>query len=296
MNRVAYLITTNYFSDRGLEVLRGQALADAGNMDHPFTSVTPAEGAPYVALDDRPYRLGDSVVRLQDERGLCNINFPDRGALGRLLGAYGVPYDDRDGLIDKLLDYIDRNPTLSRLNGATGRDYQEAGRPPPRNGPLLTPWEAYRVLGWDQYGSLWRGEAPLPEMIALNGNAIGLNPNTAPEAVLRSIPGLGDDQVAQVLQYRATYPINSADDLDRATGATLPYAPGQFLFFPASSLRLTLAAARDPEIHFVSLRLTPIGPTPYRIDYDVARPRSGADRDLVARKDMPAFPEFADSP
>jgi DNA uptake protein ComE-like DNA-binding protein len=291
MNRVAYLMISNYFSQRGLEVLSGRDLTSAG--EAVLEGVTTATGAPYIALDDRPYRFGDIVIRLQDDRGLYNLNFPDRNSLGNLLRAYGVPYDARDGLTDKLLDYLDRNENFSRLNGATRQDYARVGRPPPRNGPLLTPWESYRVLGWDRYRSLWHGTTPLPQIVSLSSEATGVNPNTASAKVLSTIPGLGEAAIARLLQYRARYLIENYGDLELATGEVLPIVLGQFFFFPANSLRLTLASAHDPEVHLLALRLTPLGPTPLRIDYAVALPQSGADRILLAREDLPPLPSPA---
>ena len=293
INRVAYLMTSSYFSARGLEVLSGRALADAGELL--LGAVEPVAGASYIAVDDRPYRYGDVVVRLQDDRGLFNLNYSDRAALGNLLRVYGIPYADRDGLTDKLFDYIDRNEFTSRLNGAAREEYVRTGRPAPREGPLLTPWEIYRVLGWDQYKSLWTVAAPLPAVTTVS-SMTNLNPNTAPEAIVRTIPGLDTDAVTRLLQYRTKYLILNQEDLQRATGRILPFILGQFSFFPGPDLHLTLTSAHDPENHILALRLTPMGSAPYRIDYAVEQPHSDGDRTLLTRKDLPDLPTVADTP
>jgi hypothetical protein len=46
--------------------------------------------------------------------------------LAACLGVLGVPAEDRDGLIDKLLDYLDAD-SFRRLNGAEAPEYLEAG-------------------------------------------------------------------------------------------------------------------------------------------------------------------------
>ncbi|HZT87005.1 MAG TPA: hypothetical protein VFA12_03480 [Stellaceae bacterium] len=292
VNRIAYLMTSNYFSVRGLEVLSGSALAAAGEMI--MGGVEPLAGTPHIALDGRPYRLGNLVLRLQDEHGLYSLNFPTRETLAQLLRTYGIPYDERDGLTDKLLDYLDKNEFFSRLNGATREEYQRGGRPPPRLGPLLTPWELHRVLGWGDYGALWRGDAPLPA-ITTTSDLVGINPNTASAAVLATA-GFADDAIARLLQHRQKYLIENDQDLELASGQAMPFLPGQFIFFPAPGLRLTLAAADGPEVRVIALRLTPTGQEPLRIDYSVALPRSGTERDLLARKDLPDLPAAAAGP
>jgi hypothetical protein len=137
VNRVTFLMLTSYFSPRGLEVLTPEDLASTSLMD--AFGFSASNSNQFVGLDDRPYRLGDVVIKLQDDHGLYRLNFPDVDTLGRLLAEYGVSYGDSAVLNDRLLDYIDKSP-LMRLNGANADSYLRAGRPPPRNNPLLTPW------------------------------------------------------------------------------------------------------------------------------------------------------------
>lgn len=100
-----------------------------------------------LALDDRPYRtLGDTLVQVQDNRGLLNLNVVDDERLGRFLGVLGVPPERRSALIDALRDYGDED-NLKRLNGAEVAEYAAAGLPPPRNAKLVTPLEARRIYG-----------------------------------------------------------------------------------------------------------------------------------------------------
>ena len=77
----------------------------------------------------------------------------------------GVPAEDRDGLIDKFLDYLDAN-SFRRLNGAEAPEYLEAGLDPPANAPLRTPLEVRRVLGWRDIEGLARDDTPRLTSIA----------------------------------------------------------------------------------------------------------------------------------
>jgi general secretion pathway protein K len=292
INRVTFLMLTSYFSPRGLEIPTPEDLAGASPMD--VFGFTPSDASQFIGLDDRPYRMGDVIIRLQDDHGLYKLNFPDVDTLGRLLAEYGVSYEDSAVLNDRLLDYIDKSP-LMRLNGANTESYLRAGRPPPRNNPLLTPWEAYRVLGWDDYPNLWDSPTALPEVTTIRDIG-GLNPNTAPAAVLRSIPGLDERAVARLLDYRASQWILNELDLDRATGVALPVSLAQFSFFPANSLRLTLLSPHDPLAQIVAIRLNPLGPQPYRIDYRVERPQTTDERAVLDRTDIPTLPLPVDMP
>jgi len=288
-NEIAFRMVTGYFSTRGLELPRGSDLAGAMAPESPFGYAFAPETR-YLALDDRPYKLGSLVVRLQDERGLYPLNNPDPNLLGNLLRSYGIRYEDRGVLIDRLLDYLDKSD-LSRLNGATAADYLSAGRATPRGAPLLTPWEAWRVLSWDTYPALWQGPGALPDLTAI-GDTVQLNPNTAPARVLRTLPGMDEDAVERVIKYRARYIIQSSIDLDRAAGVNIPVDPFEFFFFyPSGSLRVTILSAKNPLVHRVVLRLTPVGQAPYRVDYAVDLPADEDATKLARAGDLPALPE-----
>jgi hypothetical protein len=287
-NEVAFRMVTGFFSPRGLEFPRdeerAEAMAPEAALGFAFAPATR-----YLALDDRPYKLGSVVVRLQDERGLYTLNHPGSVLFGSLLRSYGIAYGDRGVLIDRLLDYMDKSE-FYRLNGATAADYLSAGRPPPRNAPLLTPWEAVRALSWDGYPSLWRGPNALPDLTSI-ADTVQLNPNTAPAAILRSLPGMDDATVERVIKYRAHYIIESAADLDRVAGVNIPVDVLLFHFFPLDHLRVTIVSAKDPLVRSLALRLTPIGEAPYRIDYTVGLPPDDATRSLAQTDDLPALAE-----
>lgn len=99
-----------------------------------------------------------------------------------MLGLFGVPADSRAPLIDKLQDYIDAD-SLRRLNGAEARDYAEAGREPPADAPLRTPWEVRRILDWDKVDKIAREDSRWP-VLASTAPVDGFNVNTAPRDLL----------------------------------------------------------------------------------------------------------------
>lgn len=283
VDEIVFIMVSGYYSPRGLELGNGEILAQEMMPD--TLAFALRAGNPFIALDDRPYRSGDLVLRLQDDHGLFKLNFPDSYLFPGLLREYGIPYQDRAVLVDRLLDYTERSE-LFRLNGANADSYRRAGRQPPRGSLLLTPWEAHRVLGWDDYSNLWSGPQPLGAIATVRDIA-GLNVNTAPETVLRALPGVDDRAVQRLLRYRATRLMMEPLDVDLAAGTALPVDPLMFTYFPADSLRLTVVAAHDPLVHTIAIRLRPIGPIPYRIDYAVDRPQTAADRALSERADFP---------
>jgi hypothetical protein len=280
-NEVAFRMLAGFFSTRGLELPHGAEREQAMAPEAIVNGFDYASETSYLRLDDRPYRLGDAIIRLQDDRGLYTLNHPDPAWLNNLLRDHQVRYEERSVLLDRLLGYQDKS-ALYRLNGAVAADYVRAGRPPPRQAPLLTPWEALRVLSWDAYPALWRGPDALPNLTTI-GDTPKLNPNTAPAAILRSLPGMTEAAVERVIKYRERYAIQSSIDLDRAAEIAVAVDPFEFYFFPAADLRVTILAANNPLVHRVALRLTPIAAAPYRVDYAVDLPADEQSRALAAK-------------
>ncbi|HTQ35229.1 MAG TPA: type II secretion system protein GspK [Stellaceae bacterium] len=290
-NQIEYRLVSGFFSVRGLELPHGDerqaALAPEAVFGYKLSA-----GSPYVALDDRPYRLGKAVVRLQDDRGLYPLNFPSPYRLGALLRADGISYNDRDVLIDRLRDYIDDSP-LHRLNGATASDYTAAGRPLPRAAPLLTPWEALRVLSWNQYPALWRTPDPLPDLTTIADTA-QINLNTAPAAILATMPGIDEAAAERVIAFRHRFPIETELDLDEAVGYPVGIDPMALMYFPASSLEVAITVPDDPATLRLHLRRVFDGNAPLRVDYAVARPPADDSRlSVAALAKLPDFPEIA---
>ena len=104
-----------------------------------------ASGPLYV--DNRVYTgRGSTLVRIQDARGLIDLNRSSDEVLERLFTVCGAPVDQAASLVARLRDYTDADD-LIRLNGAERDAYAAAGKPAPRNAPLQEAYELWQVLG-----------------------------------------------------------------------------------------------------------------------------------------------------
>jgi general secretion pathway protein K len=245
-----------------------------------------------IALDGRPYRgAGDTVVRLQDNRGLVNINFVSDERLHRFLAVLGVPAERRAPLVDTLRDYLDEDD-LKRLNGGEAPEYAAAGLPAPRNEMLYTPFEARRILGWRDEKSLWENDR-LPRLITA-GVTVALNVNTAPREVLATLPGVTEEIASQIVATRQFQPYLWLDQI--ATLAGQPpagFALGTMVF-PGDSVRVTQSAPGLAWARVWSVTLTPNADTgPWRIDYYF---RSGLWFQNENLKDIKSLPKAPDGP
>lgn len=275
-----YWFSTQLMSPRGVELTAVDgtssiAMGDTDRVKALLTGGVTQRGARFLRLDDTTYRNSEgTLIRLQDSRGLLNLNFAEPDDVVRLLGTFDVEAGARAAMVPKLLDYIDSDD-LVRLNGAERQQYAEAGRAAPANGLLRTPWEARAVLGWDRYDRLWRVRDGLPE-IASATRTVGINVNTAPARVLEAL-GVPADNVAQVLQQRSVRPFENIAEMTALLGAVAAVDPFRFLINPTNSFRLTLQAEGVPLVREMVVTLTPQATRgPWRIDYAIALPSSGA--------------------
>lgn len=222
-------------------------------------------GADAIVLDNRLYHgTGAGFLRLQDNRGLLNLNHTDDASLQRFLGVLGIPAGQRGGLVDMLRDYTDAD-NLHRINGAEAQDYIERGLPPPTNTRLVTSWDAKRIMGWNT-PQLWRNN----QLVSLTttSQAAGINPNTAAAQVLASLPGVTDEIAQNMVKHRQVSPFANIDEVSSLSGVS----PAQFIFtvsfFPSDSIRITQLADGGHLASEFNISLTPTGKdAPWRINY-----------------------------
>lgn len=219
-----------------------------------------------IALDNRPYRgVGESLVRLQDNRGLLNLNIVGDDRLYRLLGILDVPADQRGRLIDTLRDYVD-DDSLKRLNGAEAPEYEAAGLPPPRNERLTTPFEPQRIIGWRGLRQLWDDDR-LPSLTTIS-YSVALNPNTAPWEVLATLPGVTNEIAQNIIVKRQLMPITSESQIAQLSGISPQQLLMQIIVLPSDAVRVTQSAPGVPWALQYNVSLTPNGDLgPWRIDY-----------------------------
>ncbi len=220
-----------------------------------------------IMLDNRPYQgVNDSLVRLQDNRGLLNLNVAEDDAVLRLLGMLEVPADMRGRMIDTLRDYMDED-NLKRLNGAEADEYRALNLPPPRNAKLLTPFEPQHIIGWRDVPRLWENDR-LPSLVAV-GPSMAVNPNTAPIEVLATLPGVTKEIAQAIITRRQLAPFSNVAQITAMTGVPL-----QELFalkavvVPSNATRVTHSSPHVPWALQYNVTLTPgSDQAPWRIDY-----------------------------
>ena len=206
-----------------------------------------------IRLDNRTYRgFGDTFLRLQDNRGLLNLNFTDDDRLQRFLGLLDIPAEQRGHMIDTLRDFTDAD-NLHRLNGAEKEEYLALNLPPPPNRNLITPWEARRIIGWGNVPQLWQ-KGRLVELTTTSPSA-GLNPNTAPAEILATLPGVTEEIAQAIIDRRELSPTIQGD-------------ADTIIAFPSSAIRITQFTSGLPWAVQYNITLTPNSDeAPWRTDY-----------------------------
>lgn len=240
-----------------------------------------------IALDNRPYRgTGGDVIRLQDSLGLLNLNRVQPVLLARFLGQMGVPVAKRDALIDALQDYTDTDD-LRRLNGAEAADYAALGLAPPSNEWLATPLQLKNIIGWRDQPGLWEGRNIL--RFVTTSQLVGFNPNTAPQEVLASLPGLNPETAAAIVKSRELRTYHGSNQLPGYVEGSIDVE--QFSFFPGASIRLTQQGGKLPWALESSVTLTPNGElAPWRVDYQV---RTAVSYAVENEDKIPILPPWA---
>ena len=208
-------------------VLTAQAMASSGIEVALHPSVTP--GSPNLRR-----KMGNREgydVRIIGEGGHLNLNWltagedPTRiGVLRRYLELKGIDLNDRDQMIDSLLDWVSPNTGLHRLNAPLETDDYH-----PAHVPLTSVDELKKVFGWAEFTS----RPGWDEDFTINSSG-PIDLAWASRDVLRALPGMKDDLVDRFLQLRRgpdgidgtadDFQFNSLADIQIALGFT----PEQF--------------------------------------------------------------------
>jgi hypothetical protein len=164
-------------------------------------------------------------VRITGEGGRLNLNWLTAGEdpirleiLRRYLELKGVDLNERDRMMDALLDWVDPNTGLHRLNAPPETaDY----RPP--HTPLTSVDELKKIVGWGEFTSQpgWEDDFTID-----SSGPIDLA--WASRDVLRALPGMRDDFVDRFLQLRRGPDgiDGTADDAQFKNLADVQYALG----------------------------------------------------------------------
>lgn len=273
-NEIIFAVARRPYTNRGLQVgtflspPTGSAFQDILSANYESDRMIFLDGRPYVLASDTKY-----AVQVQDGRGLVNLNTVGREHMERFLSAFQIDEDDRDLLIDTLLDYRDADD-LSRLSGAEKNDYLRRGLHPPANGQLVSPWEAQRIIGWTRGTNLWDAQYENPMITTCR--ASGFNPNTAPREVLSAyITGVSMDRADLLAKHREIAPFRNARNIGDAAGVILLNQPFFFSFIPGRCLIIDLIDRETNERIRFSLTLLPLQrEQPWQIDYVLRIPKA----------------------
>ena len=175
-------------------ILEAQAMAASGAE----VAITPTIKPNSPNLEGKFGPRQSYSARITGEGGRLNINWLVAGEnpariemLRQYLEAKGIDLNERDRMIDCLLDWVDPDD-LVRLNGAEASEgYQ------PANALLVRIDELKKVKGWEAFTSApgWDDE--------LTVNSTGpVDLAWAPRDVLRALPGFTDAMVERFLQLR----------------------------------------------------------------------------------------------
>ena len=164
-------------------------------------------------------REGDASyeVRVESESGKVDINLVSEEVLLEILRKGGLPDEEAESVRDAILDWKDPDDT-PRPRGAEAPDYAQLQEPVrPRNGKILSVEELRYVKGVTPEFH----QGFLSRVFTADGNAPNVNFLRAPEAVLRSLPGVSPEAAAQIVARRAEDPPMTAADLAAMVGQGL---------------------------------------------------------------------------
>jgi hypothetical protein len=176
-------------------VLAAEAMAASGAEVALHPSIAPGSPNLHRQMGDREsYEVG-----VTGEGGRLNLNWltagedPTRvGILRRYLELKGVELNDRDTMIDSLLDWVSPNIGLHHLNAPPETDDYH-----PAHAPLTSVDELKKIFGWAEFTS----KPGWDEDFTINSSG-PIDLAWASRDVLRSLPGMGDDLVDRFLELR----------------------------------------------------------------------------------------------
>ena len=177
-------------------VLVAEAMAASGSEVALHPSVAPSSPNLHRKMGDREsYDVG-----VTGEGGRLNLNWltagedPTKvGILRRYLELKGIEMNDRDTMIDSLLDWVSPNIGLHHLNAPPESDDYY-----PPHAPLTSVDELKKVFGWTAFTSKLNWD----EDFTINSSG-PIDLAWASRDVLRALPGMRDDLVDRFLQLRS---------------------------------------------------------------------------------------------
>lgn len=224
------------------------------------------EDYPHLLVEGTRYRgIGGSAFSLQDEGPLLSLLEPDRQRWTRFFAQHGLSPQQAERFLDQLQDYTDRDD-VRRLNGATSADYLNQGLQVPPQRLMISPGQVFNLL--DAAALRPQLQAMLPYVTARSGQLNNLN--TAPAAVLQSLPGFDAALAEAIVSERRQRPYADLSDANARLGRIIPLDPLTTPSRASPFMRIQLwsetADCRQPL--WLGLSSTPTSRTaPWEIDY-----------------------------
>ncbi len=181
-----------------------------------------------------PFGDGTIEIEIENESGKININTANSGLLKMMLHYFELEEEDQSIIVDSILDWRD-NDDFYRLNGAENDYYRSLPNPySAKNGDFDSIDELLMVKGITPeifYGGLREMVTIHPEKDPSKkqtSSSNRININSASPRVLQALPGMTDDLVLSVLEYRAEQSFPSVVQVLEVVGvdvgrAILPY-------------------------------------------------------------------------
>jgi general secretion pathway protein K len=184
------------------------------------------------------YAGGQFEIQIQNEYGKINLNRADRALLRVMLGRFDLEDTEKDVIVDSILDWRDEDD-LHRINGAEKDYYLSLPNPYQcKNGDFDSIKELLLVRGVTSeiyYGGLKDMITVYPDTPSgekgVNAKKIQsrVNINSMPSQLLLSFPGMTNDLVQGLMEYRKEKDVTSMADLVSILGGEVYQAVTPFI-------------------------------------------------------------------
>lgn len=204
------------------------------SVENPEANETSGDWRVNTEIPAVPFGVGSFQVRLENESGKININGADAPLLRMMLDPFDLKDAEKDVIVDSILDWRDPD-SFHRVNGAEDDYYRTLTEPyEARDGRFLSIAELLLVRGVTPkifYGGLedmvtvhsGKSGGSLNQIFGGGGKGGGnlnrINVNAASPLLLDALPGIGEDQIQAIRDFRADRDFGSTNDLLAILGA-----------------------------------------------------------------------------
>lgn len=178
------------------------------------------------------YAGGRIEAWIDNESGRININLADRGVLMLMLSGFDLEDEEKEIIADSIMDWRDPDD-LRRLHGAENEYYQLLPEPySSKDGPFDTVEELLLVRGVTPdifHGRLDRMVTVFPKIAPeeksdrrkrqTETDFNRLNINAMSPAMWAALPGITEEMIAQIIEFRKEKDFQSMSELGEIVGS-----------------------------------------------------------------------------